>query len=96
MRLSILDPSEVEFEKVVFTKNVALAMPYHAIFEKLKKNFLSFLRRFSLGWSTERFGRSPENLKGLSFGFDFFSTNFRCSKGVKTNGIIKCFSELIH
>ena len=31
------NPLQAEFEKVVVTKNVALAMPYHAIFENSKK-----------------------------------------------------------
>ena len=35
--LSIFDPLEAVFEKVVLTKNVGLAMLYHVHFKKLKK-----------------------------------------------------------
>ena len=41
------DPLEAEFEKVVFTKVVALAMLYLVVFENLKKvNFYAFYGNF--------------------------------------------------
>ena len=43
------DPLEAECEKVVFTKNVALAMLYYVVSEKfIKVQFFSFLRQFFL------------------------------------------------
>ena len=58
MRHSIFDPLEAEFEKVVFTKVIALAMLYLIVFKKSKKiDFLAFYGNFlSVGARNESVG----------------------------------------
>ena len=55
------DPLEAELEKVVFTKNVALAMLYLVLFENLKNNIQGLSFYFEFLKST---GRA---LQGLHF-----------------------------
>ena len=67
------------------TKNVALAVVKHAIFDNLKE--------LKIKYSTDIFvkpdlGSRAEGFQGLFF-------NFICSKGVKMNGEIESFSKLI-
>ena len=87
--IPFFDPLEAEFEKVVFTKVVALAMFYLVVFEKIKKLIFKLSTAIfgQLEHGTNRlepghFSRS--NSRGLFFDFEFFSIDFRCSKGVKT------------
>ena len=87
------NPVEGEFEKVVFSKNVALAIFYHLVFEKNKKvNFSAFYGGFrSVAAHNDLVG--AHNFRGRIFNvyffyFEFFSMDFRYSKVVKTNGEI--------
>ena len=82
--IPFFDPLEAGFEKIVFTKIVALAMLYLAVFENTKKlifklstaNF-SRLERGTIRLEPGQFSRS--NFRGLFFDLEFFSMNLRCS-----------------